>query len=373
MNITEKIFQSISRLAQSWPHTKTDFIIKASSFIQNRLNTQKPSGGNRKLFDNNYMEYTSTPSVTLTNENGKINYSPFNRGIFRVYLKDSCTKTPWHEQNSWAVDLTNTDMFGWEFSKTSETAVFTYLLVNQSKAHLKIDAAKGSISVQIGQDLVMTDLLPPQAGQEWIFVQKYLPHPGDVHIFGLGENTQPMNKAGQKVTMWNTDRSNYKKGTNPLYQSWPVVVFQYTDGPAFGLVFDNPGYSVFDCSSDGKKINYSVQDTELNYYILLGPTLPEVMKQLSVLTGKLTPLPKWSLGYQQSRWSYIPSARVREVAAEFRKRDIPCDTIYLDIDYMEQFKCFTWGKDFKDYKKLIGDLHAQGFKIVPIIDPGLKI
>ncbi len=370
MNIAKTIFQ---RINQGWSHTKTDFIIKAGSFIQNRLNTQSPPGKNRKILENNTMDYTTTNSVTLNNKNGKINCGPFNQGIFRVYLRDNSAKTSWHEHNSWAVDLTNTEKSGWEISKKSDTTVFTYSLANQSKAKLKIDALKGSISVQIGQDSVMADLLPPQAGQEWICVQKHLLHPGDVHIFGLGENTHPMNKAGQKITMWNSDRSNYKKGTNPLYQSWPVVVFQYSEGPAFGLVFDNPSYSVFDCSLDGKKIDYAVQDNELNYYILLGPTLPEVMKQLSILTGKLTPLPKWSLGYQQSRWSYMPSARVREVAAEFRKRDIPCDTIYLDIDYMEKFKCFTWGKDFEDYKKLVKELHAQGFKIVPIIDPGLKI
>ncbi|MEW6423440.1 MAG: TIM-barrel domain-containing protein [Bacillota bacterium] len=57
----------------------------------------------------------------------------------------------------------------------------------------------------------------------------------------------------------------------------------------------------------------------------------------------------------------------------FRDKDIPCDVIYLDIDYMDHYKCFTWGEAFQDYQDLIRDLHAQGFKIVTIINPGLKI
>lgn len=90
-------------------------------------------------------------------------------------------------------------------------------------------------------------------------------------MFGLGENTQPMDKAGRNIVMWNLSPVYYRIGANPLYQSWPVVIFQYAGGPAFGLVFDSPAYSVFKFSAEGKGMTYSVKDTELSYFILLGP------------------------------------------------------------------------------------------------------
>ncbi|MDZ5010257.1 alpha-glucosidase, partial [Clostridium perfringens] len=82
----------------------------------------------------------------------------------------------------------------------------------------------------------------------------------------------------------------------------------------------------------------------------------------------------WTLGYQQCRWSYAPQERVMEIAKAFREKNIPCDTIYLDIDYMDDFRVFTWDKKkFKDPKAFTDELKEMGFKVVTIIDPGVKI
>ena len=100
----------------------------------------------------------------------------------------------------------------------------------------------------------------------------------------------------------------------------------------------------------------------------------DVVKRYHKLTGTHYMPPMWGLGYHQCRWSYYPENKVREVAYEFRKREIPCDAIYLDIDYMDGYRCFTWNKRyFPDPKKMISDLNANGFKTVVIIDPGIKI
>jgi len=56
-----------------------------------------------------------------------------------------------------------------------------------------------------------------------------------------------------------------------------------------------------------------------------------------------------------------------------RELNIPCDAIYLDIDYMDGFRCFTWDTErFPDHKKMIADLKDQGYKTMVIIDPGIK-
>ena len=84
--------------------------------------------------------------------------------------------------------------------------------------------------------------------------------------------------------------------------------------------------------------------------------------------------PLWALGNHQSRWGYKSEEEVRALAREFRERDIPCDALYLDIDYMDQFRVFTWDSSrFSDPKKLTADLGAQGIRVVTIVDPGLKV
>src|SRR5699024_4766129 len=81
----------------------------------------------------------------------------------------------------------------------------------------------------------------------------------------------------------------------------------------------------------------------------------------------------WAIGYHQSRWSYFPESNVKKIANEFRKREIPCDALYLDIDYMDGYRCFTWNKNyFPEPHKMTSYLSANGFKTVAMIDPGIK-
>ena len=92
------------------------------------------------------------------------------------------------------------------------------------------------------------------------------------------------------------------------------------------------------------------------------------------LTGKNVAFPFWSFGYQQSRWSYFTQEEVIDIAKTFRSKKIPCDVIWLDIDYMEKYKVFTWNKEtFRDYKEMLNELHGMGFKISAILDPGVKV
>lgn len=119
---------------------------------------------------------------------------------------------------------------------------------------------------------------------------------------------------------------------------------------------------------------FGAKDGNLDYYFIYGPEVSEVVNEYTNLTGK-TPLPQlWTLGYQQCRWSYAPEQRALEIAKTFREKNIPCDTIYLDIDYMDDFRVFTWdNKKFKNPKAFTDELKSMGFKVVTIIDPGVKV
>ncbi|OMP08728.1 Glycoside hydrolase, family 31 [Corchorus olitorius] len=100
------------------------------------------------------------------------------------------------------------------------------------------------------------------------------------------------------------------------------------------------------------------------------PSPSAVLISLSHTTGTIFMPPKWSLGYHQCRWSYESEERVLQIARQFREKDIPCDVIWMDIDYMDGFRCFTFDKAYP--KSLVKSLHHIGFKAIWMLDPGIK-
>lgn len=199
----------------------------------------------------------------------------------------------------------------------------------------------------------------------------------DIHgarnFYGLGEKTLPYNKYGSRDTMWNSDFPAYSVKFDPLYESIPFLVKADASG-AYGLFFDNTFRSSFDIgASDSDRLVYKAAGGAFELYIITGKNAAEVVQRFSELTGKMHMPPIWVLGYQQSRWSYYPEQKVLDLAHSFRERKIPCDVIYLDINYMDAYKCFTWSpKDFPTPKNMLDTLHDQGFKVVTIVDPGIK-
>jgi alpha-glucosidase len=202
-------------------------------------------------------------------------------------------------------------------------------------------------------------------------VWKIMPE-GELY-YGFGEKTGPLQRRGLAMTDWNYDIPAYTPATDPVYQSIPFFIGM-KNGKAYGIFFDNTFRSSFDMGKESDKYySFGADGGAIDYYFIYGPDPKRVIEGYTELAGKMNLPPKWALGYQQSRWSYYPESRVREIAADFREKKIPCDVIYLDIDYMDGYRCFTWSKkNFPDPQKMIGDLAREGFKIVTIIDPGIK-
>lgn len=210
-------------------------------------------------------------------------------------------------------------------------------------------------------------------------------------FYGLGERSGFLDKRGRSYLMWNTDEPFHHELRDPLYQSVPFVIHSLAaDHPqsgdqtnradrapagVIGLFLDDPGPSVFDLGeSDPTSAVIRTERNEAVLYILPGEDLLEVTAAYTELTGRHELPPRWALGFQQCRYSYYPDSRVLEVADEFRRRRIPCDVIYLDIHYMHGYRVFTWDPErFPDPQTLITRLHEQGFRVVTIVDPGVKI
>lgn len=197
---------------------------------------------------------------------------------------------------------------------------------------------------------------------------------GDEYFYGFGEKTGHLNKKGYYYEMWNTDDPKpHVENYTTLYKSIPFFM-TLRQKTAYGIFFDNTFKSYFDMGKENSEYYYfGADDGNLDYYFIYGPSAIEVIEGYTYLTGR-TPLPQmWTLGYQQCRWSYTPESRVMEIAENFRKRNIPCDVIYLDIDYMDGYRVFTWDKEkFKNPNEFTKKLKEQGFKVVTIIDPGVK-
>lgn len=196
--------------------------------------------------------------------------------------------------------------------------------------------------------------------------------------YGFGEKAFiEMSRNGKHIVNWNTDTFAYPVGTDPIYQSIPFF-YGLHDGKAYGMFFNNTFRTFFDMGKTSpERFTFGAAGGELDYFVFIGGperTPKKVLADYAKLTGK-TPLPPiWALGNQQSRWSYFPEKRVKEIADGFRKNKIPADVIYLDIDYMDDYRVFTWNKErFPDPKRMIGELAKDGFKTVLIIDPGIKV
>jgi len=193
--------------------------------------------------------------------------------------------------------------------------------------------------------------------------------------FGLGDKPNHLNLKGKRYENWVTDSYAYGKDTDPIYKAIPFYTGLHHN-KAYGIFFDNSFRSFFDFAQERRNVtSFWAQGGEMNYYFIYGPQMSEVVESYTDLTGKPHVLPPlWALGFHQCKWSYYPESKVKEITSTFRKLKIPCDAIYLDIDYMDGFRCFTWSKDyFPDPKRMVKELADDGFKTVVIIDPGIKI
>lgn len=196
---------------------------------------------------------------------------------------------------------------------------------------------------------------------------------GDISLYGGGEVTGPLLRNGQTIKMWNTDNGAY--GTDQgkrLYQTHPWVLGVRKDGTAFGVIFDSFWKAELTTNSD--KIEYRTEGALFRVFVIDRRSPEEVLKGLAELTGTMAMPPRWALGYHQCRFSYGSEEKVRFIANTFREKQIPCDAIWMDIDYMQGYRVFTFdNKNFPNPKRLNDYLHEKNFKSVYMIDPGVKV
>ncbi|HEX5966639.1 MAG TPA: TIM-barrel domain-containing protein [Pyrinomonadaceae bacterium] len=284
--------------------------------------------------------------------------------------------------HSWAIAKENWDTPRWNVNEspnsititTDEVAVVirrSPLLIEfrDAQTHQVLNSDERPMSYDAKNQLAGM-MFDPKAGS-FVAAAKKLHF--DEHFYGLGEKAARLDKRRGYFVNWNSDTPGYIEGKDPIYQTIPFYI-GLRRGSAYGIFFDNTYRSYFDFGrASQQRAWFGAEGGEMNYYFFHGPSIRKILGRYADLTGRMQLPPKWALGNQQSRWSYYPDTVVEEVVSEYRKRDLPLDVIYLDIDYMHGYRVFTFDKErFPDPKGLTDRLKRQGVRVVTIVDPGIK-
>lgn len=192
-------------------------------------------------------------------------------------------------------------------------------------------------------------------------------------VLGLGQAVGPQNRRGRVFESWCTDEPHHTPEVKSLYGAHPYLIL---DGDSPFLVWiDFPGQIRFDVGHGARnRLEIGVSGTDFDLWMIEGAPLAHLVQLFRQLIGKPYIPPKWGMGYQQCRWSYIDENQVMEVAEQFDAHKLPLDAIYLDIDYMDRYKDFTIDDAaFPEISALIEKMRNRGLRLVPIIDAGVKI
>jgi alpha-glucosidase len=145
------------------------------------------------------------------------------------------------------------------------------------------------------------------------------------------------------------------------------------DGSALGLLADTTRRGTIAIAAE-RLVEFAFEREPFDLVAVEGAHPRDVTSALAALAGRIAMPPLWALGYHQCRWSYVSAEEVRALASEFRRRGIPCDGLWLDIDYMDRFQVFTTDREaFPDLAALTDELRARGFRTVAILDPGVAV
>ena len=235
---------------------------------------------------------------------------------------------------------------------------------------IQVQIARSNLQLTVRDlngEIVQQDAQPVRFDGDSFRISKTMPL--DEHYFGLGDKTGPLDRRDEAFSNWNTDAYRFQESTDPIYKSIPFFI-TYRAGLASGILLDNTWRTNFDFGKQFPGVySFGAVDGPLDYYVIYGPSAKQVVKTYAWLTGT-APLPAlWTLGFQQSRYTYVPQSRVIEVANRLRADHIPADAIYLDIGFQEKNRPFTVDSSlFPDFAGMIAQLKANHFHVVAITD-----
>ncbi len=316
----------------------------------------------------NLKSYTMTNSVLkIETDNGFLNITPYSPNIIRVHFSKNAISQNFSYSVIVKPEQVSTTLVPMKQGNMLQLNTDSLNLVVHTNP-VRIDCATKSNTTIINDDKGMGI---NYIGDE-ITAYKQL-NDGEKFV-GLGEKTGHLNRKGEGYVNWNTDAYAYDNFADPIYASIPFYIGVHHN-LCYGIFVDNTSRSFFNFGAANKRFSsFTVENGDLNYYIIYGYSVTQVLHSYSWLTGTMKLPPIWSLGFQQCRYGYYPESKLMEIASKLREQKIPCDMLYLDIDYMDRYRVFTWDSArFPDPALMTSKLKNMGFHLTNIINPGIAI
>lgn len=302
-------------------------------------------------------------SFLFQTKEGELKVNIFNENIFQIKAKKNTQN--W-DDFSYSVTAEPQETF------VSFKELPDFYQIETSKIILKINKNPIKLTFLDAQENILNedDFGVSWYGEETTTYKKL--QAGEKFI-GLGEKNGSLNRRDNYFVNWNSDAFGYSPESDPLYASIPFFM-GLRENKMYGIFFDNTYKSQFNFGASSHRHTYfRAMGGEMRYFFMYGQSVKEILYHYTHLTGRIKLPPLWSLGFQQCRYSYYPENEILNLAETFRKKDIPCDVLYFDIHYMEEYKVFTWNKKrFPNPKKILEKLQKKGFQTVVILDPGIK-
>jgi alpha-glucosidase len=202
--------------------------------------------------------------------------------------------------------------------------------------------------------------------------------------YGIGDKVGPLDHTGRRFKIDAVDPCGFDAElSDPLYKMIPFVII---DGPAgaHGVFYDNLAVGEMDlgCTIDnyhGPFRSYSAQDGDLDFYVIAGPRVPDVVRRFSWLTGGQAFAPKWSLGFATTSMTIADApdadARITDYIEKCRYHQIPCDSFHFGSGYTSighRRYAFNWNRDkFPDPAATMERLKEAGMQPVTNLKPCL--
>jgi alpha-glucosidase len=333
-----------------------------------------------KRYEDVYDDVTPGTVVHVKWSSGTYDFICDNRVALRVsFLPNGVVRLRYSPNGLWERDFSYALVTSQKPADATLNETIHEFII--SSEHLQVVVAKQGLRIRIfdAADQVLFEDAEGYSARRTImegWCQVQLSHAchRKTLFYGLGDKaTEGANLHGQVFENWCTDAYAFGRDSGPMYRAIPFY-YMLHQGVASGIFLDNTYRTHFNFNkNDDGQVLLTAEGGELNYYFISGPLLTDVARRYHQLTGTHPLPPMWALGYHQCRWSYYPESIVRDLAHRFRTERIPCDAIYLDIDYMDEYRCFTWNTDyFPNPKQMINDLRQQGYRTVVMIDPGIK-
>lgn len=254
--------------------------------------------------------------------------------------------------------------------------------VDLASAALTFSLPDGAVLLRDHQRLAYRYATPPAArGIRHTLVRDL----AEVYL-GLGEVSGEIDKHHRRHRLAPKDALGYDaRDADPLYKHIPYYATLTPAGHAVGLLYDSGAEAVFDFGSEVDnyhgKFRYAELDArELDYYVLFGPRLADVVRRVNDLSGYPPQVPAWVLGYLGSTMRYTdaedPTAELAGFVDKLSEHDLPCSAFHLSSGYSladdGRRYVFEWnGRRIPDPAAMIAPLKAAGIKVLANIKPAL--